>query len=68
MVESEELAEYKDKFNDRITSNLDNQIPLKENRVLKVNSQPWFDNTLKDQKRKIRRKERICHKYRQEHQ
>ena len=61
-----ELAEYMDKFNERITFNLDNQIPLKENRVSKVNSHPWFDNTLRDQKSKIRRTERIWNKYRQD--
>ena len=40
------------KFNDRMTFNLDNQMPLKEKRVSKVNSQPWFDNTLRNQKGK----------------
>ena len=67
-VDSEELAEYMDKFNEQITFNLDNQIPLKEKKVSKVNSQTWFDNTLRDQKRNIRGRDRICHKYRQDHQ
>ena len=32
-VDSENLAEYMEKFNERIAFNLDNQIPLKEERV-----------------------------------
>ena len=39
-VDSEDLAEYMDKLNERITFNLDNQIPLKVKRVSKVNSHP----------------------------
>ena len=57
MVGFEDLAQYMDGFYERITFNLGNQISLKEKSVSKVNSHPWFDNTLRDQKRKLEERE-----------
>ena len=42
IVDSAEFAEYMNKFDERITFNLDNQILLNKKRVSKINFQPWF--------------------------
>ena len=66
--EMDELEEFLKNYEDAVNRNQDKQIPYKMRKTPKVVNQIWYDDELREMKRKMHRKERIWRKYHIQHQ
>ena len=67
-IKDSEINDMVQEMEYRMMKSLDNQAPLKQKCIVVRDQVPWYTDEVKEQKRRVRRHEKVYRKYREHHQ